>query len=96
MLFSKPKRLRLNVMMDADIVDTLDSFAILNGSSRSHVLNELLRPSMPALQELLELSHHMKNNPDSIPESIESLDKLEEQLNKPVEQIPAYIKGISK
>ena len=60
MLFSKPKRVRLNVMMDSDILDTLDALAMLNGSSRSHLLNELLRPSIPALNELIDLSERMK------------------------------------
>lgn len=95
MLFAKPKRIRTNVMLDADILDTLDAMASLNGSSRSHLLNELLRPSIPALQELIELSVRMqKKTPKD--ETLKALDNLEAQLTKPVQQIPEYLKGLEK
>lgn len=96
MLFSKPKRVRLNVMMDSDILDTLDALVMLNGSSRSHLLNELLRPSIPALNELIDLSERMKKeaNQEKTEQTLKTLSNIEEQLNKPVKQIPDYIKGL--
>lgn len=96
MLFSKPKRVRLNVMMDSDILDTLDALAMLNGSSRSHLLNELLRPSIPALNELIDLSERMKKeaNQEKTDQTLKTLSNIEERLSKPIKQIPEYIKGL--
>lgn len=98
MLFSKPKRMRINVMIDSDILDTLDALCALNGSSRSHLLNEMLRPSIPAIHELLELSHRMKEqaDPEKTVQTLKTLSHIETQLNKPIQQIPNYIKGIQK
>ncbi len=96
MLFSKPKRIRLNVMLDEDILSTLNELAALNGSSRSHLLNELLRPSIPALNELIDLSERMKKeaNQEKTDQTLKTLSNIEERLNKPVKQIPDYIKGL--
>ena len=98
MLFSKPKRIRLNVMLDEDILNALNELAALNGSSRSHLLNELLRPSIPALNELIDLSQRMKEqaNPEKTAQTLKTLNHIETQLNKPIEQIPNYIKGLQK
>lgn len=83
-------------MMDSDILDTLDALGVLNGSSRSHLLNELLRPSIPALNELIDLSERMKKeaNQEKTEQTLKTLSNIEEQLNKPVKQIPDYIKGL--
>lgn len=96
MLFSKPKRIRLNVMLDEDILNTLNELAALNGSSRSHLLNELLRPSIPSLNELIDLSVRMKKeaDEDKIAHSLKTLDGIESKLTKPIAQIPDYIRGI--
>ena len=96
MLFSKPKRIRLNVMLDEDILNTLNELAALNGSSRSHLLNELLRPSIPSLNELIDLSERMKKeaNQEKTEQTLKTLSNIEEKLNKPVKQIPDYIKGL--
>ena len=96
MLFSKPKRVRLNVMLDEDILHTLNELAALNGSSRSHLLNELLRPSIPALNELIDLSERMKKQADQEKNehTLKSLSNIEEKLSKPIKQIPDYIKGL--
>lgn len=85
-------------MIDSDILDTLDALCALNGSSRSHLLNEMLRPSLPALNELLDLSHRMKEqaNPEKTAQTLKTLNHIETQLNKPIEQIPNYIKGLQK
>ena len=98
MLFSKPKRLRVNVMLDADILDALNDFAALNGSNRSHLLNEILRPSMPAIRELMALSVRMKDqaDPEKTAQTIDMLNSLETRLNQPIQKIPNYIKGIQK
>ena len=96
MLFSKPKRIRLNVMLDEDILNTLNELAALNGSSRSHLLNELLRPSIPALNELIDLSERMKKeaNQEKTDQTLKTLSNIEERLSKPVKQIAEYIKGL--
>lgn len=96
MLFTKPKRVRLNVMMDEDIIETLDRLRALNGASRSHLLNELLRPSLPALNELIELSLRMQSeaNTEKTAKSLKTLDDIESKLTKPMSQIPDYIRGI--
>lgn len=98
MLFSKPKRIRLNVMMDSDIIDALDAFAMMNKTNRSHVLNELLRPSLPALNELLDLAYRMKqqNDEQKNTQTLKTLNQIESQLTKPLKQIPDYIKGLQQ
>lgn len=95
MLFKEPKRVRVNVMMDKDVLETLDAFRQINGASRSHMLNELLRPSLPSLNELIKLHYRMKTDPElDTAAACDTLTAIENKLSGPVSQLPEYIRSI--
>lgn len=93
----KPELKRVNLFMEKDIVDVLDAFAAMNQRSRTFVIHELLRPSMPALRELLKLSGDLKTMSDA--DRLIALSKLadmEEKLSTTVLAMPDHIQGVTK
>lgn len=93
------KKIRVNVMMSPDLLEVLDGFCALTGKTRSALIDDLLRPSVPSLNELIQLQLKMKlkeMSGGSVSTPLESLDKLEQQLLKPLNELPGVIKNIHK
>jgi len=88
---------RINLFLETDIVDVIDAFAEMNKRSRTHVIHELLRPSVPALKQLLKEYDRLSKMTDS--ERLTALAKLthtEEKLSGTVRAMPAHLKGITE
>lgn len=88
---------RINLFLETDIVDVIDAFAEMNKRSRTHVIHELLRPSVPALKQLLKQYDHLSKMSDS--ERLTALAKLnhiEEKLTNNARNMPKYLEGITK
>ena len=93
----KPELKRVNLFMEKDIVDVLDAFAAMNQRSRTFVIHELLRPSMPALRELLKLSDELKTMSDSDRlTALAKLTNIEEKLTSNARSMPNHLEGIAK
>lgn len=93
----KPELKRINLFMEKDIVDVIDAFAAMNQRSRTFVIHELLRPSMPALRELLKISDELNTMTDAV--RLNTLTKLinaEEKLVNAARNMPDQLKGITK
>lgn len=93
------KKIRVNVMMSPDLLEVLDNFCSLTGKTRSALVDELLRPAVPSLNELIQLQLKMKlkaMSGGSSAAALKSLDKLESQLLNPLNELPGVIKNIQK
>lgn len=93
----KPELKRVNLFMEKDILDVIDAFAAMNQRSRTFVIHELLRPSMPALRELLKISDELNLMTDAV--RLNTLTKLinaEEKLVNAARNMPDQLKGITK
>ena len=83
-------------MMEPEILDVFNGFCQITGKSRSSIINEMLRPSLPTLQKLIELNLRMKlrslsNGEADQLEILEGLNDIEEKLLTPLEQLPNVI-----
>lgn len=88
---------RINLFLETDIVDVIDAFAEMNKRSRTHVIHELLRPSVPALKQLLKEYDRLSKMTDS--ERLTALAKLthvEEKLSGTVRAMPDHLEGLTK
>lgn len=86
-------------MMSPDLLDVLDNFCALTGKTRSSLVDDLLRPAVPSLNELIQLQLKMKlkeMSGGSSSAALKSLDKLQSQLTKPLNELPGVIKNIQK
>lgn len=93
----KPELKRVNLFMEKDIVDVLDTFAAMNQRSRTFVIHELLRPSIPALKQLIVEFERLSHMTDT--ERLTALTKLtniEEKLSTTVRAMPDHIQGATK
>lgn len=93
----KPELKRVNLYMEKDIVDVIDAFADMNQRSRTFVIHELLRPSIPALRELLKISDELNTMTDAV--RLNTLTKLihaEEKLVNAARNMPDQLKGMTK
>ena len=93
----KPELKRINLFMEKDIVDVIDAYAAMCQRSRTFVIHELLRPSMPSLRTLLEVSEELNMMTDAV--RLNTLTKLinaEEKLVNAARNMPDQLKGITK
>lgn len=88
---------RVNLFIEVEILEALDAFAKMNNRSRTHIVNDLLRPSLPALKSLLKVSDDLKAMSDV--DRLTALAKLantEEKLTNSTRNMPKHLEGITK
>ena len=88
---------RVNLFIEVEILEVLDAFAKMNNRSRTHLVNELLRPSLPALRSLLKVSDDLKTMSDV--DRLTALAKLsntEEKLTNTTRNMPNHLEGTTK
>jgi len=88
---------RINLNLSLETLEVIDAFAAMNGRSRTYVIEELLKPSLPALRQLLKLSDDLKTMSDA--DRLTALAKLtstEEKLSSTVRAMPDHLEGITK
>lgn len=93
----KPETHRINLNLSLDTLEVIDAFAAMNDRSRTYVIEELLKPSIPALRQLLKLSDDLKTMSDA--DRLTALAKLthvEDKLTNNVRNMPKHLEGISK
>lgn len=96
---AKSKKVRINIMMDPEVLAVFDSFCQVTGGSRSSVIHEFLEPAVPALKELIALELRMKLNAlsgsdDAKSIALDELSSLEKDLLKPLDNLPGIIRDI--
>lgn len=93
----KPKTHRINLNLSLETLEVIDAFAAMNDRSRTYVIEELLKPSLPALRQLLKLSDDLKTMTDA--DRLTALAKLtstEEKLTNSTRNMPKHLEGITK
>lgn len=93
----KPKTHRINLNLSLETLEVIDAFAAMNDRSRTYVIEELLKPSLPALRQLLKLSDDLKTMSDA--DRLTALAKLtstEEKLTNSTRNMPKHLEGITK
>ena len=93
----KPKTHRINLNLSLETLEVIDAFAAMNDRSRTYVIEELLKPSLPALRQLLKLSDDLKTMTDA--DRLTALAKLtstEEKLTNLTRNMPKHLEGITK
>lgn len=91
----KTKRVTFN--MEEELLDVLDAFAEMNGRTRTFVIHELLKPSLPMLKELLKLSKEVSLMSDA--DRLLAFQKMqiaENDLQEIADDLPGYVKEITK
>lgn len=85
---------RINLNMQKKYLSVIDAFAKMNGRSRTYVIEELLAPSIPALEELLVLADDLEGMTDAERlRVLKNLNAIEEKLTPAIESMPKHIKG---
>lgn len=88
---------RINLNLSLETLEVIDAFAAMNDRSRTYVIEELLKPSLPALRQLLKLSDDLKTMTDA--DRLTALAKLtstEEKLTNSTRNMPKHLEGITK
>ena len=88
---------RVNLFIEVETLEVLDAFAKMNNRSRTHLINELLRPVLPSLKNLLKVSDDLKTMSDV--DRLTALAKLantEEKLTNSTRNMPKHLEGITK
>lgn len=88
---------RINLNLSLETLEVIDAFAAMNDRSRTYVIEELLKPSLPALRQLLKLSDDLKTMTDA--DRLTALAKLtstEEKLANSARNMPKHLEGITK
>ena len=88
---------RINLNLSLETLEVIDAFAAMNDRSRTYVIEELLKPSLPALRQLLKLSDDLKTMSDA--DRLIALAKLtstEEKLTNSARNMPKHLEGITK
>lgn len=88
---------RINLNLSLETLEVIDAFAAMNDRSRTYVIEELLKPSLPALRQLLKLSDDLKTMSDA--DRLTALAKLtstEEKLANLSRNMPKHLEGITK
>ena len=88
---------RININMDAELLEVLDAFAKMNDRTRTYVIHELLMPSVPTLKQLLKMASDLAKMSDS--ERLTALGKLAEfegALTETALKIPNSIEEVTK
>lgn len=88
---------RININMDAELLEVLDAFAKMNDRTRTYVIHELLMPSVPTLKQLLNMASDVAKMSDS--ERLTALRKLAEfegALTETALKIPNAIEEVTK
>lgn len=88
---------RINLNLNRETLDVIDAFAAMNDRSRTYVIEELLKPSLPALRELLKLSDDLKTMSDADRLTVLSkLSNFSDSVASTSRSAAPTIKGISK
>lgn len=88
---------RVNLFIEVEILEVLDAFSKMNNRSRTYLINELLRPTLPSLINLLKVSDDLKAMSDV--DRLTALSKLTQTSDKLASisrSMPDHIEGITK
>ena len=88
---------RVNLFIEVEILEVIDAFAKMNNRSRTYLINELLRPTLPSLLSLLKVSDDLKAMSDV--DRLTALAKLtqtEEKLTNTTRNMPNHLRGVTK
>lgn len=88
---------RINLNLSIELIEVIDAFAKMNGRSRTYVVEELLKPSVPSLKALLKLSDDLGRMTDA--ERLTAIAKLsntQDKLRNTALNMPSHLEGISK
>lgn len=55
---------KISVALDQDIIELLDEYSEVLGSSRSRIINDMIREAYPTLQTVLASVRALKENPE--------------------------------
>ena len=88
---------RVNLFIEVEILEVLDAFAKMNNRSRTYLINEMLRPSLPALKSLLKVSDDLKamSDVDRLT-ALAKLTNIDEKLSTNARNMPKHLDGITK
>ena len=93
----KPETHRINLNLSLETLKVIDDFALMNNRSRTYVIEELLKPSLPALRELLKLSDDLKTMTDADRlTALAKLTNIEEKLTSTAHSMPNHLRGVTK
>lgn len=88
---------RINLNLSIELIEVIDAFAKMNGRSRTYVVEELLKPSVPSLKALLKLSDDLAAMTDAERlTAIAKLSSMEDKLKINVRNMPGHIDGVTK
>ena len=93
----KPETHRINLNLNIETLEVIDAFAKMNDRSRTYVIEELLKPSLPALRQLLKLSDQLKTMSDADRlTALAKLTNIDEKLSTNARNMPKHLDGITK
>lgn len=83
---------RINLNLEVETLEVIDAFAKMNDRSRTYVIEELLKPSLPALRELLSLFDELKTMTDADRLTVlAELSVMQDKLFGAVRAMPHHI-----
>ena len=93
----KPETHRINLNLSIETLEVIDAFAKMNDRSRTYVIEELLKPSLPALRQLLKLSDELKTMSDADRlTALAKLTNMDEKLSTNARNVSSHLEGITK
>lgn len=93
----KPEKHRINLYMELETIEVIDAFAKMNDRSRSYVIESFLKPSLPALRELLAMPEKLTSLSDvDRLAALSKLNQTEEKLTNMSRSMPAHLKGVTE
>lgn len=94
MTTTTPKR-RINIYLEEDLLATLDAYARISQVSRTELLHQLLMPSKPALDLLLQKADdYFRMSDEQKFETRRQLERLEKGISSVLDQVNAKVEGL--
>lgn len=92
---TKQTRKRINLMIEPDILESLNYVSKSIGKTRSSLVNELLRPAIPALLEVIRLASSLEGlTPIERDLVIHKLGVLGSAAENNVEKLTSHLNNI--
>lgn len=94
MTTTTPKR-RINIYLEEDLLATLDAYARVAQVSRTELLHQLLYPSKPALDRLLQKADdYFRMSDEQKIETRRQLDRLEKGVSSVIDQVNTKLEDL--
>lgn len=94
MTTTTPKR-RINIYLEEDLLATLDAYTRISELSRTELIHQLLMPSKPALDQLLQKADdYFRMSDEQKFETRRQLDRLEKGVSSVMDQVNTKLEGL--